>query len=80
MCFSAEINNYWLISENKCKTRNKCKYKKFIMEQAGGQVPQRAGLMGGVTLPRRATAALHCNKVLLVFGENCRTDKKLDFC
>ena len=39
-------------------TNTKCKYRKSIIWSKCGGLPEREGLMGGVTLPRRATELL----------------------
>ena len=45
------------------QTNTKCKYRKSIIWSKCGGLPEREGLMGGVTLPRRATetSALQLN-------------------
>ena len=40
------------------QTNTKCKYRKSIIWSKCGGLPEREGLMGGVTLPRRATELL----------------------
>ena len=54
-------------------TNTKCKYRKSIIWSKCGGLPEREGLMGGVTLPRRATETLRiATKYSATLKQSCK--------